>query len=61
MRDLDYDRRIVATACRVSRKADRHDAHGDRLLVDLQQLDPVVIRISALETVDGPEARLDLV
>ena len=38
-RDLDYDGRIVEAACRVSRKADRHDARGDRLLVDLQQLD----------------------
>src|SRR5208282_1117450 len=60
-RDLDNDGRIVEAAGRVGRKADRHDARGHRLLVDLQQLDPKVVRIGALKAVDGPEARLDLV
>ena len=60
-RDLDDHGGIVEAARRMGRKADGHDARGHRLLVDLQQLDPKVVRIGALKTVDGPEARLDLV
>jgi hypothetical protein len=60
-RDLDDHGRIVKAARWVGRKANRHDARGCRILVDLQQLDPTVIRIRPLETIKRLKARLDLV
>ena len=59
--DLNDHGWIVKAARRMRRKADRDDAGRHCLLVDLQELDPIAVRIGAFEAVDGAEAWLDLV